>query len=79
MIRREGHLHWVKVGQGRVLVDGSKVAELPQPHQLKLDTKCPAKWLAIDLETGEVWRGSAQGWKRHPGQHLQAVSKLLSK
>ena len=28
-IRREGHVHWIKVGKGRRLIDGSVVAELP--------------------------------------------------
>lgn len=78
-IRREGHQHWVKVGQGRRLIDGKLVPELPSCQKLVLDTKCPDKWLAVDLETGEVWRGSAKGWKRHAGQHRAAVSGLLAK
>lgn len=76
-IRREGHQHWVKVGQGRRLVDGSVIAELPAPQSLPLDTRCPEKWLAVDLETGEVWRGTTKGWKRLAGQHQQAVSALI--
>lgn len=79
VIRREGHQHWIKVGRGRKLVDGSKVAELESLQDLKLGTKCPEKWLAVDLETGEVWRGTTNGWKRHPGQHKQALSLLLGK
>lgn len=79
VIRREGHQHWIKVGHGRVLLDGSQVAELSVALTLKLDTKCPEKWLAVDLETGEVWRGSTTGWKRHPGQQKQLVAKLLDK
>lgn len=78
-IRREGHLHWIKVGKGRRLVDGSVVAELPAAQTLSLDTKCPEKWLAVDLETGDVWRGSTQGWKRHAGQHGRAIFELLGK
>ncbi len=78
-IRREGHQHWIKVGKGRILIDGSHVAELPDTKKLTLDTHCPEKWLAVDLETGEVWRGSGSSWKRHPGQHKAAVSSLLIK
>lgn len=77
LIRREGHQHWIKVGHGRSLVDGSEVAELPAPQALTLETKCPEKWLAVDLETGDVWRGSTKGWKRLEGQHRQAISALL--
>lgn len=76
-IRREGHQHWIKVGQGRRLVDGSVVAELPATQALALDTKCPEKWLAVDLETGDVWRGTTKGWKRLAGQHHQAITALM--
>lgn len=78
-IRREGHQHWIKVGKGRKLIDGSHVAELPSTKKLTLDTHCPEKWLAVDLETGEIWRGSEGTWKRHPGQHQKAVLSLLAK
>lgn len=79
MIRREGHQHWIKVGQGRRLVDGSVVAELPASKALALETKCPEKWLAVDLETGDVWRGTTKGWKRFPGDHRGAISALIGK
>lgn len=78
-IRREGHLHWIKVGKGRRLVDGSVVAELPASQTMSLDTRCPEKWLAVDLETGDVWRGSTKGWKRLGGRHEQAISALLGR
>lgn len=77
-IRREGHLHWVRVGSGRQLLDGSMAAELRDTQKLTLDTKCPSKWLAVDLETGDVWRGTASGWKRHAGEHQIAVGQLLA-
>ncbi|AOS81413.1 hypothetical protein Q5W_21885 [Hydrogenophaga sp. PBC] len=76
-IRREGHQHWAKVGHGRTLIDGSTVAELAVPQELKLDTKCPAKWLAVDLETGDVWRGTTSGWKRLEEQRRQTLLGLL--
>lgn len=76
-IRREGHQHWIKVGQCRRLVDGSVAAELPASQALSLNTKCPEKWLAVDLETGDVWRGMTKGWKRFAGQHKQAIFALM--
>jgi hypothetical protein len=76
-IRREGHLHWIAVTKSRALIDGTTVAELDQGHQLSLDTRCPEKWLAVDLETGEVWRGSVNGWKRHVGPDRDAVARLV--
>lgn len=77
-IRREGHQHWVKVGQGRRLVDGTVVAQLQESQALVLDTKCPEKWVAVDLETGDVWRGTTQGWKRLAGSHQQTAVALLA-
>ena len=53
----------------RKLQDESVVPELDFPIVLEVKTKVPEKWLLIDLETGEHYRGSnsveqfAQ-WKR---------------
>lgn len=77
-IRREGHLHWIKVGEGRVLLDGSAVPELPDAQELTLKTKCPQKFLSVDMETGDVWRGTAQtGWKRQNNVDRAVLAALL--
>lgn len=52
----------------RKLKDGTEVAELDQAVELKVTTRCPAKWLLIDRETGEAYvpydtPGSMQ-WKK---------------
>lgn len=39
----------------RKLVDGTTVPELAQATTLSIKTKCPAKWLLVDRETGEVY------------------------
>ena len=39
----------------RKLVTGVEVPELDQAVTLGIKTKCPAKWLLIDLETGEMY------------------------
>lgn len=39
----------------RTLQNGTAVAELPAPVTLTVYTKCPAKYLLIDQETGEVY------------------------
>ena len=76
-IRREGHQHWIKATHGRRLVDGSVVADLPEPQALVLNTKCPQKWLAVDLETGDVWRGTLSGeWKRLDGHLLKKFTRF---
>ena len=41
----------------RKLQDGSEVQELLEPKVLTVKTKCPEKWLLVDLETGERYTG----------------------
>ena len=52
----------------RKLLDGTEVPELEDPKTLTIKTKCPEKWLLIDLETGERYTGYAtegsQDWKK---------------
>jgi hypothetical protein len=53
----------------RELIDGKLVEELEDPVDLTIHTKCPEKWLLIDLETGQEYIGqktpSEYGkWKR---------------
>jgi len=47
----------------RHLIDGSTVPELLKGRLLTLDTRCPAKWLVVDLETGQVFRQDRYGWR----------------
>lgn len=63
-IQRHGHQHWIKVTQQRKLRSGRMVPELPETIDLVLTTRCPAKWLSMDMETGDVWAGSQSGWRR---------------
>jgi hypothetical protein len=39
----------------RTLKDGSVVNETEDAQTLTIKTKCPAKWLLIDRETGEAY------------------------
>lgn len=41
----------------RTLKDGRRVPELPEAKILTIKTKCPEKWVLIDLETGEKYTG----------------------
>jgi hypothetical protein len=52
----------------RKLKDGTPVPELDSPTVLTIKTKCPAKWLLVDRETGEAYipydtEGSLQ-WRK---------------
>jgi len=53
----------------RILIDGNEVEEFEQAVDLTIHTKCPEKWLLIDLETGQEYVGSDKPnlygkWKR---------------
>jgi hypothetical protein len=53
----------------RKLIDGSEVEEFEKAVDLTIHTKAPAKWLLIDLETGQEYIGSDKPnlygkWKR---------------
>lgn len=41
----------------RKLQNGQEVPELEEAKILTVKTKCPEKWLLIDLETGERYTG----------------------
>lgn len=53
----------------RRLLNGNQVEELDEAVDLTIHTKCPEKWLLIDLETGQEYIGSPTPnlygkWKR---------------
>lgn len=52
----------------RTLKDGRVVPELENSVELSIKTKCPAKWLLIDQETGEAYiphdTPGKQQWKK---------------
>jgi len=74
---RHGHLHWMRAQKGRTLGSGRKVAELADTVELKLSTHCPEKWLAVDLETGDVWAGGSKGWKRASKEQRAEAAGVL--
>jgi hypothetical protein len=62
---KAGHVHWrLVVSDERTLKSGRTVPDLAEVMKLVLDTRCPQKWAAVDLETGQGWVGAADGWKR---------------
>lgn len=42
----------------RILLNGNQVEELENPVTITIYTKCPEKWILLDMETGEKYRGS---------------------
>ena len=39
----------------RTLKNGQKVAEARTSVEMTIKSKCPRKWLFVDMETGDVW------------------------
>ena len=75
-IRSVGHEHWVASAHGRTLLDGAVVPELGELVQLNLETRCPQKWLAIDLETGDNWQPISKGWRHATQAHKKLAAKI---
>lgn len=42
--------------RSRVLRNGQVVEELEEVRQYSIKTRCPDKWILLDLETGEQYR-----------------------
>lgn len=76
-IVRTGHQHWMRASQGRTLKSGRQVAEHKDVLSLELTTHCPAKWVAVDLETGDIWAGSDKGWKRASPEIVGEMKALV--
>ena len=68
---------------GRRLQSGRVVKEEPVEISMTISSKCPTKWLFIDLESGAVWhtkrtseRGELPHWRRASGKELAELKKL---
>ena len=44
----------------RKLLNGKKVPELEEAVDLTIHTKCPEKWVLLDLETGQQYTGDKE-------------------
>lgn len=78
-VRREGHVHWQRVDFTRKTLEGRVVPELAAPMALTLNTKVPAKWASIDLETGQVYMGTERGWANASAEFLAELKTALKK
>lgn len=78
-IRREGHVHWVRVASHRKSRNGRTLVELPAPVPLSINTKVPSKWAFVDLETGEVFAGTETGLVRASSVILSEVKGIVAK
>jgi hypothetical protein len=77
---KAGHVHWrLVVPTERALKNGRQVREHAEAQNLTLTTRCPQKWVAVDLETGDVWAGSEEGWKRATDAVSREAVAILGK
>ncbi len=49
----------------RKLIDGTDSIELVEAVSLVVKTKCPNKYLLLDLETNEIYRGANNDSSKH--------------
>lgn len=79
---KSGHVHWRFVGVSdcpRKLIDGRPVAETALT-KLEITSRCPAKWLSVDLETGDVWQANEAGqWVRATSENVLTLKLLAEK
>jgi hypothetical protein len=63
----------------RTLVTGKKVKELKKPKSWTFESKCPAKWVHIDCESGHVFVKSKNGtsWLMPTIDQIDAAIKSL--
>jgi hypothetical protein len=64
----------------RQLINGGEAEEFDKAIDLTIHTKCPEKWLLIDMETGEEYIGSPVPnlygkWKRVKTKDMDIVAE----
>jgi len=60
----------------RILQNNLQVEELDEPEEITLRTKCPEKWAAVDMETGDIWVREDDDWKRATKEQTKLVERL---
>lgn len=64
----------------RKLLSGRTVEENVDPTDLTISTKCPAKWLFVDLESGDIWHRNEKGvsyWRPANKKEIQDLGDVL--
>lgn len=61
-------------GETRQLLPSRRtIACLEKPVDVTLTTRCPAKWVMVDMETGDFWRNDGQQFHRLSTQETSEV------
>jgi len=71
--------------RARTLRSGRTVKENDESMKLTIDTKCPDKWLFVDLESGNVWHKregetelNGHFWRRATEEEMTELEELVS-
>lgn len=59
----------------RKLISGRKVKEENRNRRLVINTKCPEKWLFVDLQDGNVWHSTGVT-KKYPQWRTPTVEEI---
>ena len=69
----------------RKLMSGRTVEEEAKELQMTISSKCPSKWLFVDLETGDIWhhregflKGEYPFWRSINKKELSELRKILT-
>ncbi|MEI2697009.1 MAG: hypothetical protein V9E94_01225 [Microthrixaceae bacterium] len=55
------------------------MSEIPDAVAVSLQTRCPAKWAFVDLETGEIWiHDKTHGFVRASRGHAHLVHRVAA-
>jgi hypothetical protein len=62
----------------RKLLTGKRVKSLDKPHKWKFESKCPAKWVHVDCESGHIYIANIRGgWLMPTRIQIDAAIKAL--
>ena len=72
-------LNWLLRKHARRLTSGRFVPEHADILRLQVRTRCPEKYVLVDLERGDVWQGSEKSWKAANDGAKREVSEILKR
>ncbi|HDR9105431.1 hypothetical protein [Paraburkholderia sp. A3RO-2L] len=84
LLEKAGHIHWQfrspETIATRTLAGGAKVPEMASPVKLTVESRCPQKWVLVDLETGSVYGATATGkWVTPDAIQDEALTELFDR
>lgn len=67
------------VGERRQLLPSNRaVACLEKPVAITIKSRCPAKWVMVDMETGQLWGHDGKAFQKVTNQQAAEVAAVAS-